>query len=469
MLGQFAILLPEIYLASIVLVMQIVAVYFKSCSRQIANFITFFAVILILLLYNSYFPFDNDRIGFDGSFIVSQTTAIFKAIVLALALMSVTIYTNFCIIEKDTIKIEFISLILLSTLGVFITISARDFLLLFCGLELQALAGYALAAFNNHDAKSSEAGLKYFILGALVSCIMLFGISFLYGYSGSINFYEIGIVLNREYHIGLVVGAVLVISAILFKLSAAPMHIWAPDVYEGSPISAVSYFAVAQKFGMLIVLINVIDNVIGDITSISVTIIKIVAILSMIVGALGAIMQHSLKRLMAYSSVLNIGYVLIGISLATPDGKYAAFIYMLIYIISTIGFFACLVALFGKHSDKATFDDLRGIALERKTLAAVITIIMFSFVGVPPLAGFFGKYYLFYNAVKQGEIGLALTGLITSVIAAFYYLKVIKNMYFVDPAHKVRIISTKLGLFLVSGIATSFIILFFIFASSYIL
>lgn len=465
MLGQFAILLPEILLASIALIMQVLAVCYKHFARRVVALTVLAVSVLTIVL----FYFVARDYGFDGTFVVSPVISMIKAIILGLSLMSIIIYTNLCRIENKEIKMEFISLILLSTLGVFIAISARDFLLLFCGLELQALSGYALAAFNNENTKSSEAGLKYFILGALMSCIMLFGISFLYGYTGSIKFENIMSALNTELNIVLAVGAILMMSSILFKLSAAPLHIWTPDVYEGSPISAVSYFSVAQKMGVLIVLINIVDEVVRNYTSITVDLIKIVAIFSMAIGSLGAIMQNSLKRLMAYSSILNIGYVLVGICLNNPEGKYAAFVYMLVYGVAAIGFFACLVALFGNRSEEATFDDLKGIALERKTLAAVITVIMFSFVGMPPFAGFFGKYYLFYNAVKQGEIGLALIGVITSVIAAFYYLKVVKCMYFNDPVSEIRIIPTQQGLLFVSSLSVIFVMLFFIFASSYIL
>lgn len=468
MLAQFAIIFPEILLASLALGAQVVAAYCKNHSRQIASLTSI--GVLGLVLFIIYFVARD--VGFGGSFEVSPSISMFKAITLGLAALSLVVYVDLCNIDSLEVRMEFVTLVLLSTLGVFISISARDFLILFCGLELQALSGYALAAFNNKETKSSEAGLKYFILGALMSCIMLFGISFLYGYSGSIQFNEIRAALNNGeagMNVPLVVGAVLMLSAILFKLSAAPVHIWTPDVYEGSPVAAVSYFSVAQKLGMLIVLINIMSEVIGDYTSISVTIIKVVAVLSMIVGSLGAIMQTSLKRLMAYSSVLNIGYVLVGICLNTQDGKLAAFVYMLIYAITSIGFFACLVALFGKHADYATFDDLRGIAASRKALAAVIAVFMFSFVGMPPFAGFFGKYYLFLNAVEEGEIILAIIGVLSSVVAAFYYLKVIKYMYFNELPEGGRIIPTRMGLMLVSTLSTIFVMFFFIFASSYIL
>lgn len=470
MTGQIALILPEIALASIAIVMQIAAACFKNRLKIVtSSTILAIAVLISLMLYSV-----TSGEGFGNSFVINPYISDIKAIILALSLMSILIYLDLCKIEDHEIRTEFITLILLSTLGVFISISAQDLLLLFCGLELQALAGYALAAFNNQEIKSSEAGLKYFILGALMSCVMLLGISFLYGYSSSINYDDITYVIGEgyeqgQYNIGLVIGAVLVISSILFKLSAAPLHIWTPDVYEGSPISSVSYFSVAQKLGMLFVLLHISITFISHINAIGGSMIKIVAIISMIVGCLGAIMQSSLKRLMAYSSILNMGYILIGVCLKTEGSFHAAIIYMIIYAVSAIGFFACLVALFGKNSDSATFDDLRGIALHRKTLAAVVSILMFSFIGIPPLAGFFGKYYLFFNAIKQGDVYLAVIGIITSVIAAFYYLKVVNYMYFKDPVSEIRVIKTQSGLLFVSGISTVFVLLLFIFAPSSLL
>lgn len=465
MINQFVIVIPEILLASLAMVMQIVAVYVKNSSRHIALVATLLGLGIVAYLLN-FVP--EYELGFTLSFVTSPAISLFKAIVLGLALMSLVVYSDLAKIGKSKLKIEFVTLVLLSTLGVFISISARDFMLLFCGLELQALSGYALAAFNTKSSKSSESGLKYFVLGALMSALMLLGISFLYGFSGSIKFFEIRDALNGV-NIGLVVGSVLVLSAILFKLSAAPLHIWTPDVYEGAPISAVTYFAVAQKVGMLVVLINVTDGVIGDYTQVSNELIKVVAILSMIVGALGAIRQISLKRLMAYSTVLNVGYVLVGVCLHSPEGNYAAFVYMLIYAIGVMGFFACIVALFGPKSDEATFEDLQGVARTRKTLAAAISIIMFSMIGLPPLAGFFGKYYIFYNAVAEGEIVLALIGVLTSVVAAFYYLKVIKCMYFMESQRTVIVIPTKRGLWIVTFLTLAFILFFFTFAQEYIL
>lgn len=379
--------------------------------------------------------------------------------------MTIIIYTDLKTITNKEVKQEFVPLILFSTLGIFISISARDFILLFCGLELQSLSSYALATFNSNKIKSSEAGLKYFVLGDLVSALMLFGIALLYGFSGSIRFIEINTALNGEFNIGLVIGVILVFATLFFKLSAALLHVWTPDVYEGSPIASVTYFAVAQKMGMLIILINFIDLVIGEFINISVDLIKIISILSIIVGALGTILQVSLKRLMAYSTTLNIGYVLIGVCLLNSfEGKYSAYIYMFIYILGAMGFFSWFIALFRRRSDKATLDDFKGIASNHKTLAVAISIILFSMIGLPPLAGFFAKYYIFYKAIEHGEIILALIGVLTSV--TFYYLKIIKYMYFIDTQEilmVIAVIPTYKGLMVTSTITITFTLFFFLF------
>ncbi|NDE19702.1 MAG: NADH-quinone oxidoreductase subunit N, partial [Alphaproteobacteria bacterium] len=311
MLNQFILIFPEIVLTSVAMCMQLLAVFFKNHLRLIS--LLTIAVLLVLGTYIINFVPQGSIFIFSNSFEVSPGIYKLKSLVLFLSIMSIVIYKSLIKISDKVIKVEFITLILLSTVGVFISISARDFIILFCGLELQALSGYAMAAFNNKDVKSSEAGLKYFVLGSLISCLMLLGISFFYGFAGSIYFNDIRAALDGEFNIGLVVGAIFVLAAILFKLSAAPLHIWTPDVYEGAPVSAVTYFAVAQKVGVLIVLINFVTLVTGNYLRVSVDLIKIAAILSIFIGALGAMMQSSLKRLMAYSTILNVGYVLIAI------------------------------------------------------------------------------------------------------------------------------------------------------------
>lgn len=464
MINSLEIILPEISVIIMIMTMQIWAIFTKKSERNISSI--YIAVLIIITGGLIYYPISYGYYG--KSFLTSSVMNLFKAVILALTIMSLFIYRDFVKIAGQKLKMEFMTLIMLSTLGVFISISARDLLLLFCGLELQALAGYALAAFNTRDEKSSEAGLKYFILGALMSAIMLMGMSFLYGFSGSINFADIKYLMASKPSIGLICGVLFIAIAILFKLSAAPFHIWTPDVYEGAPISSVSYFATAPKIGMLVVLINILDGVVGGYEIVSQELVKIVSICSMLIGAFGAIGQTSLKRLMAYSTISNMGYALMAVSLYSVSGNNVAYIYLLIYAIGAVGLFASLVALFGDESDNATFDDLKGAAYHRKALSAAIAVIAFSMIGLPPFAGFFGKYYVFLSALQSNELLLVIIGVISSVISAFYYLKIVKHLYFFKPLKPFKKITTKKGLWLVTTISVTFTIFFFAFAYKYI-
>lgn len=436
-------LLPKITLTLLVLLSQFFAVIIPSKSKLCANITILISVLLLLFI---------PTIPFFGNINIVNIVIIFTVI-------SMIIYRDYSTLVGEELKFEFITLILLSTVGILVAISAQDFLSLFCSMELTALTSYALAGFKLNDIKSSEGALKYFILGSLVSCLSLFGISFIYGFGGSLQFEDIMHKLNSTSpaNIGLVIGVVLFLSSVLFKISAVPLHFWTPDVYEGSPIASVSYFTAASKIGIVAVLLNISRFIIGDYYPINYNLMKIIAILSMIFGSLGAIRQTSLKRLMAYSTILNIGYVLIGVILHTQKGADAALLYMLIYSVSSIGFFTCLIILLGKSADKAGFNNIQGIAENHKVIAVVISIIMFSMIGIPPFAGFFGKYYLFYQAISQGEFLLAYLGIFTSVIAAFYYLKMVKTMYF---AEKIEIIKLPMqyGLLLINSLVVGFLL-----------
>ena len=432
-LKQFLIIMPELMLTLLALFSQLFSVLCSRKSKLIANSTIILSIILLFFIPNLS---NFQTVGFHGSFANDFTMGIYKLLVLVFSIIIMIAYCDYCNITGQEFKHEFLTLILLSTVGVFISISSRNFLLLFCGMELQALSGYVLAGFNLKSIKSSEGALKYFILGALISCLTLFGISFIYGFGGSLDYSIILQRMNEAMHpnIGLVVGLVLFLSGIFFKLSAVPLHVWTPDVYEGSQIPAVTYFASATKIGMVVVLLNIMTMVVGGYLQISVDLVKVISILSMIVGAGGAIRQTSLKRLMGYSTILNIGYVLMGISLHNKQGNDAALLYVLIYAVAVTGFFTCIIYLLGKKSDTATFEDIKGLAIKRKAVTAAITIIMFSMIGIPPFAGFFTKYYLFYQAIKEQQFILAFIAIATSVVAAFYYIKVIRSMYFYDVA-----------------------------------
>jgi NADH-quinone oxidoreductase subunit N len=454
--GDLIIISPEVILAIIAFASQLSGLFYNY-KNTIVNITITASIILGFILFSIS---SIETMGFSNTFVVSKFTSMLKLLVLGFSIVSILIYQDFCKITARELKLEFITLILLSTLGIFISISSRNLLLLFCGLELQALAGYALAAFNSAHYKSSEAGLKYFVLGALLSCITLLGMSFLYGFGGSLDFSIIHKAFNANLNLGLIVGGVLLISGIFFKLSVAPMHTWTPDVYEGAPISAVTYFSTAQKIGVLAILINIIHFLIGDYIVLSETLIKLVAILSMLIGAFGAIRQQSLKRLMGYSTILNVGYALIGIALHSKEGMDAAILYMVIYIAGVAGFFASLVALLGDKADDANFDDINGVALNRKAIAGGISIIMFSMIGLPPFAGFFGKYYIFYQAVLEKEFTLAFIGILTTIIASYYYLKIIKAMYFIDRKVEIERIPTNTRLLLITSASVGFILFF---------
>lgn len=451
-------LLPEIILTLIALLSQFFAVTLQGKNRIVAN-ITILLTILTIFVTLKY-PYSDSVLYLNHvMFTTNANIANYKAIILIFTIISMIIYCDYSVRSSEPLKFEFITLILLSTVGIFVAISAQNFLLLFCAMELTALTSYILAGFKLSEIKSSEGALKYFILGSLVSCLSLFAISFIYGFSGSLQFSDIFYKLNdsSSVNLGLVIGVVLFLSSIFFKLSSAPLHFWAPDVYEGSPIASVTYFTAVSKIGAVAILLNIENLIIKNYHPISYNLIKIIALLSMIFGALGAIRQTSLKRLMAYSTILNIGYVLIGVLLRTEDGNKAAMLYMLIYAAASIGFFTCIIMLLGNQADKANFESIQGIAENHKAIAAAICIIMFSMIGIPPLAGFLGKYYLFYQAITQEEFLLAYFGIFTSVIAAFYYLKIIKTMYFAEKPNPTKI-PISYGLLLINFVVIGFLL-----------
>ncbi|WP_347938861.1 NADH-quinone oxidoreductase subunit NuoN [Rickettsia oklahomensis] len=448
-------LLPEITLIIIALLGQFFAIIIPNKHRIISNIIIFLCILSLFLTFQ-YSSYE----GVWHSFATGINIGISQSIVLLFTIVSIIIYRDYSVLAGEKLKCEFITLILLSAIGIFVAISSQNFLLLFCGMELTALTSYTLAGFKLNDIKSSEGALKYFILGSLVSCLSLFGISFIYGFGGSLQFEDILYKLNNSSstNLGLIIGIVLFLSSIFFKLSSVPLHFWAPDVYEGSPIASVTYFTAASKIGMVTVLLNISKFIIGDYHPINYNLIKIIAILSMLFGSFGGIRQTSLKRLMAYSTILNIGYILIGVLLHNQAGYKAALLYILIYAVGSIGFFTCLIMLLGKDADKASFKTIRGIAKNHKAIAAVISIVMFSMIGIPPLTGFFGKYYLFYQAINQEEFALAYCGIFTSVVAALYYLKVVKAMYFSKKIELLKL-PTQYGLLLINYLVVGFLLL----------
>jgi len=378
---------------------------------------------------------------FDGSFVNNAYTLIFKGAILVGSVLIIISHIGHIKHTAKEIQTEFVALFLLSITGSFVAISARDLLVLFLGLELQSLPAYILAAFATSKIKSSEAGLKYFILGSLSSAILLLGASFMYAagpkllYYTKISYYFADYLMYND--LALTIGFSFVLIAIMFKLSVAPFHMWTPDVYEGAPIMSVTIFSSVHKVAALAVFVNLITLVIGidKLTDKFSSILKVFAILSLVVGALGAIFQTSIKRLMAYSAILNTGYLLLAIiaSMSLEVWRHSFFTYIAIYAVSVIALFSLLAATFGEKADEVTMSDLAGLGKTKKTAAWCISIVMFSMIGIPPLAGFFGKYYVLLDLVSIEEYNLVIVAIVASLIAAYYYLKVIKSIYFDEP------------------------------------
>jgi NADH-quinone oxidoreductase subunit N len=335
-------------------------------------------------------------------------------------------------LEKNGLfKFEYPILILFSTLGMMIMISSKNFLLLYLGLEIQSLSLYVISSFRRENLKSTEAGLKYFILGSLSSGLMLFGISLIYGSTGSINFEIISsLITSKGFYPGIIAGLVFLISGFAFKASAVPFHMWTPDVYEGSPTPVTAFFATVPKIAAVAVLLRVLFDCFGPLLESWQQVIILISVLSMLLGSIAAIGQDNIKRLMAYSSIGHIGFVLIGIASGTDKGLSAVLIYMVLYVIMNIGVFVFILNMERDGVAVTSINSLNMYNEVSKGQTLFLTILLFSLAGIPPLAGFFGKFFIFNAAINAGLSWLAIIGGISSVIAAFYYLRIVYLMYF---------------------------------------
>jgi NADH-quinone oxidoreductase subunit N len=338
--------------------------------------------------------------------------------------------------EGAVSRFEHPILMLFAGLGMMIMVSANDLLMLYMGLELQSLALYVLASIRRDDAKSSEAGLKYFILGAISSGMLLFGASLVYGYTGSTNFTIIGESLSAQLSIGALIGMVFIIAGIAFKISAAPFHMWTPDVYEGAPMPVTAFFAMVPKVAAIALLIRLLFEAFPAATDQWQQIIWALAALSMIVGSFAALMQDNLKRLLAYSSIGNMGFALVGLIAANPEGGAAVMVYMMLYMVMTAGTFGIILSMRRNGKPLERVSDLSGLSRNHPVIAYAMAALMFSMSGIPPLAGFFGKFLVFKAAVGAGFYGLAILGVVLSVVSAYYYLRIIKVMFFDEPAER---------------------------------
>jgi NADH-quinone oxidoreductase subunit N len=373
-------------------------------------------------------------IGYHGQFTSDAFSAFVKLLVLAAAALSVVLSLDYN--EHENLRrFEFPVLILYSTVGMMLMASATNLMTLYLGVELMSLSTYVLAAFARDELRSSEAGLKYFVLGARASGLLLYGISLVYGFSGSMGFDKLAAALAdpAQSSTGLVVGIVFIVAGLAFKVSAVPFHMWTPDVYEGAPTPITAFLGTAPKVAAMALLVRAMVSPFGHLLAQWQQLIVLVAIASMLLGALAAIGQRNIKRLMAYSSIGHIGYMLIGLAAGTPAGVRGVLIYLITYVFMNAGTFACIIAMRRRGRMLESISDLSGLARTDPTLALLLAVFMFSMAGIPPLSGFWGKYFIFTAAVQSGMWTLAVIGVLTSVIGAFYYIRVVKVMYFDAP------------------------------------
>jgi NADH-quinone oxidoreductase subunit N len=372
--------------------------------------------------------------AFDGLYSADAFSSFAKILIYLAATVSIVIAPRF-FAHADKLRAEYPILVLYAAVGMGMMVSATDFLTLYVGVELQSLAAYVLASFMRKDLRSAEAGLKYFVLGALASGILLYGISLLYGFTGTTGYAGVATAMKGEMSLGITFGIVFVMSGLAFKISAVPFHMWTPDVYEGAPTPVTAFFASAPKVAAMAMLVRVAVSAMGPATDAWQQIVIFTALASIILGAVGAIGQSNIKRLLAYSSINNVGFALVGLAAGTEAGVAAVMSYMAIYVVMTLGSFLCVLQMRDANGNAVeTIASLAGLSQTRKGLAAAMAIFMFSLAGIPPLFGFWGKFLVFDAAVAAGLLPLAAFGIAASVIGAFYYLKIIKTIYFDAPA-----------------------------------
>ena len=395
---------------------------------------------------------------FNDAFVIDRFTRFMKVLVLigsaGALLLSFQPFD-----ELKLMKFEYPVLVLLATVGMLMMISANDLIALYIGLELQSLALYVLAAFRRDSVRSSEAGLKYFVLGALSSGMLLYGASLIYGFSGSTSFPVIaGVVQNSN--VGVIVGLVFVMVGLAFKVSAVPFHMWTPDVYEGAPTPVTAFFAAAPKVAAMALMVRTLAVAFPGVAPQWQQIVVFVAIASMLLGSLAAIGQTNIKRLMAYSSIGHVGFALVGLAANSQEGVQGVLIYMAIYLVMTLGTFACILAMRRNDGPVEDIEELSGLAENNLGMAFALGMLMFSLAGIPPMAGFWGKFYVIAAAVKADMLLLAIVAVLASVVAAFYYIRIVIVMFVKEPKEKFSAIDGKIGAMMV--LATIFVVFFIV-------
>ena len=455
---ELAPMVPELVLACGAMLMLMAGVVIGERSAAMVN--TWCVVVLVLAGAALAWVPHGPHAMFGGSFLVDDYARFLKMLTLVGSSGALLLSLDYLTLERQQ-KFEYGALILLATLGMLMLISASDLIALYLGLELMSLPLYVIAASNRENPRSTEAGLKYFVLGALSSGMLLYGASLIYGFTGTVNFAGIAKATQSGAAVGLIFGLVFLFVGFCFKISAVPFHMWTPDVYEGAPTPVTAFFAAAPKVAAIAIFARATVVAFPGITHQWQQIVVFVSIASMALGAFAAIGQRNIKRLMAYSSIGHMGYALVGLAAGTPEGVQGVLVYMSIYVVMTLGTFAVILAMRRDGKLVENIGDLAGLARTHPTMAFFLGVLLFSLAGIPPLAGFFAKFYVFLAAIKAGLFTLAVIGVITSVIGAYYYLAIVKIMYFDEPVKGFQPMPMLLRLVLgVSGIAN---ILFFVY------
>ena len=451
---------PEIFISLAIMFLLIVGVFKKNSSNLIYNLTIISLLIALALIFN--YPIETELSLFNESYKIDYLSTFMKILTLVSGIFVMLTSSKYVQITK-ILKIEYPVLLLSSILGMMVMISSNDLIVFYMGLELQSLSLYVLASFNRKNLLSSESGVKYFVLSALSSGLLLYGCSLIYGFSNSTNFILIAENLNSSNY-GLTFGIVFILVGLAFKISAVPFHMWAPDVYQGSPTSVTIFFAVLPKIAALTVFIRFLYIPFINLIDQWQMIIVFLSIASMLFGAIAAIGQKNLKRLIAYSSIGHMGYALAGLSVGSNEGIQSAIAYISIYLIMNLAFFSCLFMIRKSENYFENIEDLTGLSKNHPILSISLLIVLFSLAGIPPLAGFFAKFYIFMAVIEQSMYFLAVIGLLSTVIAAYYYLRIIKIIYF-DPEKEKYDTDHHLGLKVSLAISTIFILFYFIYPS----
>jgi len=455
---QLSVALPELTLALGAMALLLVGVILR---RERGELVLGVAVLVLALAGFFVARGSGTATLFGDSFIVDPFARFMKLLTLIGAAVTLLMSVNYWQ-AAGRLKFEFPVLVLLATTGMLMMISANDLIALYVGLELQSLALYVMAAFDRRSARSSEAGLKYFVLGALSSGMLLYGASLIYGFTGSTLFADIAASVQPSgVNLGLIFGLVFLMAGFAFKISAVPFHMWTPDVYEGAPTPVTAFFAAAPKLAAMALTVRTLFAAFPAVTHEWQQIVTFLAIASMALGSFAAIGQRNIKRLMAYSSIGHMGYALVGLAAGTAEGVQGVIIYLAIYLAMTLGTFACVLAMRRKGRMVEDIDQLSGLSSTSPLMAFLLAILLFSLAGIPPLAGFFAKFYLFLAAIHAGLYALAVTGVLLSVVGAYYYLRIVKIMYFDAPAEGFEPMRGILAAVL--GVTGLFILFFFLY------